>query len=491
MAGICLSAVLAVSIINPISAEAAVAPVGVFGSGQAVNRSITFSGTTYNATPDYNMAWQVLDLVNSERAKAGLPALTMDQKLLDTAMGRAAEISVKFAHTRPNGSDCFSAYPSGLGYCGENIAAGYASTTAVMNGWMNSSGHRSNILSSGFKSIGIGCVKTGSGYGIYWTQCFGDRVLQAAVRPGSGSVSYVSGGVDYSAVFDADYYLNKYGDLKKAFGTDKVKAFTHFMNYGMKEGRQGKATFNFAVYKANYADLRNAFGSNNAAYYKHYVQYGKKEGRNATTYISGASKGSSTPSGGSNASAVYGGVNYAPVFNASYYSNKYPDLKRAFGSDSAKLLKHFVDYGMKEGRQASASFDVNIYKNNYADLQRAFGSNLKQYYMHYINYGKREGRDAVNFKPIYNGVNYSAVFDANYYLGKYPDLKKAFGTDKVKAFNHFTKYGMREGRQGKATFNLSLYKNRYADLRKAFGNDNARYYEHFVKYGQKEGRKAN
>lgn len=95
----------------------------------------------------------------------------------------------------------------------------------------------------------------------------------------STSPKFISNGIDYSAVFDPTYYVNKYADLKKAFGTNTSKLFDHFVNFGMKEGRQAIATFNVIAYKNRYTDLQKAFGTNLPEYYKHYIQYGKKENR--------------------------------------------------------------------------------------------------------------------------------------------------------------------------------------------------------------------
>lgn len=91
---------------------------------------------------------------------------------------------------------------------------------------------------------------------------------------------------------------------------------------------------------------------------------------------------------------TYKGVNYSLVFNPTYYSNKYPDLKKAFGTNATKLFSHFCEYGVKEGRQAIDSFNVEVYKNNYTDLRNAFGNDLPKYYEHYIQYGYKEGRRA-------------------------------------------------------------------------------------------------
>lgn len=99
---------------------------------------------------------------------------------------------------------------------------------------------------------------------------------------------------------------------------------------------------------------------------------------------------------GSISGTTYNGVNYAPVFNATYYFNKYADLQKAIGNNAAGLFQHFVTYGMKEHRQACANFNVDIYKANYGDLQKAFGNDIPAYYKHYCTNGKNEGRNAVN-----------------------------------------------------------------------------------------------
>lgn len=84
---------------------------------------------------------------------------------------------------------------------------------------------------------------------------------------------------------------------------------------------------------------------------------------------------------------------YSLVFNAEYYSNHHQDLKNAFGNDVNALFQHFLNYGMKEGRQANDAFNPTIYKNKYEDLRNAFGNNMQSYYEHYIDYGYKEGRN--------------------------------------------------------------------------------------------------
>ena len=92
---------------------------------------------------------------------------------------------------------------------------------------------------------------------------------------------------------------------------------------------------------------------------------------------------------------LHGGIDYSPVFDPTYYANKYADLKAAFGTDANKLFGHFIDFGLQEGRQAISTFNVTAYKNRYADLQKSFGNDLPAYYRHYITNGKSEGRVAI------------------------------------------------------------------------------------------------
>ncbi len=130
----------------------------------------------YKQMTTAEMAKDVADIVNKERATKGLSALTFDNELCQVANLRAEEIATLFSHTRPNGKDCFSAYTE-LGYTnyeyctrGENIAAGQKTSVFVMESWMNSSGHCANILGSKYTKIGVGVYYSGNQY--YWVQVF-------------------------------------------------------------------------------------------------------------------------------------------------------------------------------------------------------------------------------------------------------------------------------------------------------------------------------
>lgn len=140
-------------------------------------------------TARYDYAFQVLEIVNKERALEGAEPLTMDKDLLSAAMLRSAETVVSFSHTRPNGEKCFTASSK---MSGENIAMGSGALSAtpeqVMIQWMNSPGHKANILTKSYQSIGIGCFVTN--YGTYWVQCFGRGTAQTLSQPENEKAGY-------------------------------------------------------------------------------------------------------------------------------------------------------------------------------------------------------------------------------------------------------------------------------------------------------------
>lgn len=117
---------------------------------------------------------QVLQLVNHERAKAGVSPLYLSPELQRAAMLRAVEITKFFSHTRPDGRDCNTVLSSPWGV-GENISAGSNTAQEVVARWMNSPGHRRNILYARFKELGVGYCYAPDGVGgyvHYWVQIF-------------------------------------------------------------------------------------------------------------------------------------------------------------------------------------------------------------------------------------------------------------------------------------------------------------------------------
>jgi uncharacterized protein YkwD len=134
--------------------------------------------TTTPPPPAGNAAFEaeVLSIVNRERAAAGCSAVTSDDRLVAAARAHSADMAARgyFSHTTPEGVE-FATRITQAGYrwsrAGENIAKGQATPAAVMTGWMNSSGHKANILNCSFKNLGVGVAADADGR-LVWTQDF-------------------------------------------------------------------------------------------------------------------------------------------------------------------------------------------------------------------------------------------------------------------------------------------------------------------------------
>ena len=115
---------------------------------------------------------EMLELCNQQRRANGKPDLTLNKTLCANAAVRAEEISRDdwFSHQRPDGTMCFTAVTVDYMTCGENIAYGTRTASATVASWMDSPGHRANILSDEFTQAGFGCYELD---GVrYWTQFF-------------------------------------------------------------------------------------------------------------------------------------------------------------------------------------------------------------------------------------------------------------------------------------------------------------------------------
>src|SRR5262249_6185761 len=172
---------------------------------------------------------------------------------------------------------------------------------------------------------------------------------------------------DDPRVFDAAFYLSLYPDLRNAFGNDAAAARSHWLTYGINEGRRAARTFDVQWYLGTYADLRAAFGTNYAAAINHYLQQGLPyEGRRA-----------------------------ARELDVGYYRSASGDLNNYFGPDYRGLALHFIGSGLFEGRASAFEVNPSYYLNFYGDLLAAFGAgNYQAALDHFIFNGLREGRRA-------------------------------------------------------------------------------------------------
>lgn len=153
----------------------------------------------------------------------------------------------------------------------------------------------------------------------------------------------------------------------------------------------------------------------------------------------------------------------------------------------------WYDASLYSGETYQITADIRNHQNNkgtyYADVYITDGNGIKIYggglRCSIINVTK-----FLNPITVYKGIDYSPVYDFNYYREKYSDIWETFGDDDEAALEHFVKWGMSEGRQGCESFNVYTYRNRYSDLREAFGDDLKAYYMHYLNSGETEGRDA-
>lgn len=117
--------------------------------------------TGYEEIDPYELAYRIVDLVNEERNRKGKGELAVNEELMGAAMLRAEEISDSFSHIRPDGSSCISAISIEYSLFGENIAWEKLNTLeniaeTVTNGWLNSSGHKTTMMTARFEATGVG-----------------------------------------------------------------------------------------------------------------------------------------------------------------------------------------------------------------------------------------------------------------------------------------------------------------------------------------------
>lgn len=266
-------------------------------------------------------------------------------------------------------------------------------------------------------------------------------------------------GIDYSAVYNYDFYTRRYPDVYACFGEDGEATLAYFVEYGMDKGHMACSDFDVFSYKNRYQDLRLEYGDELRSYYMHYIYVGKAELRQAV--------GVSTLQ---NPITSLDGVDYSSVYNYSYYLSQNNSLAACFGDNDEAVLRHFIDYGMKAGLTASKDFDVYSYRNLYQDLRLKYGNDLKSYYMHYIYSGMDEGRSAEDTPnitdpvTIYGGVDLSPVYDFNYYISHNEEAAELYGNDDIGAIKHFVEKSMPLGLPGIADYDSDEYEKLLSDI---------------------------
>ena len=176
---------------------------------------------------DYERAFEVISSINSERSKRGLSSLTPDETLMDAALIRAAENILYFEHARPNGRSWDSVNSKVMG---ENLGRGTSSTSEIMRLWMNSPGHRENIIRSSFRSVGVACIESGGTY--YWVQLFGTSGGSGVEIPDNGRVPAA---LDLPTAEEGGSYLLDYR-ITAAGGGRLIEASSDAEVYDIEKG---------------------------------------------------------------------------------------------------------------------------------------------------------------------------------------------------------------------------------------------------------------
>lgn len=225
--------------------------------------------------------------------------------------------------------------------------------------------------------------------------------------------------IEKSGLFDKVYYLKTYRDVRIA----NMTPLEHFMKFGLQEDRKPNAEFDPVWYRNYYCDINK----NNLFPIVHFIQYGKEEN----------------------------------LFQNETEKNEYNQL-------------------------IENDFDVMFYKNSYQDLAYIEDENF-DFVLHYLRYGKYEDRK-IRFNTSINSLNKedleilqkSELFDEEYYLNTYNDIKTA----NIIPAEHYMEHGHLEGRNPSVLFNTNFYLEKYPDVRELKVNPLL----HYIKYGQDENR---
>ena len=199
----------------------------------------------------YDYAYKAMELTNVERVKRGKKALTFDTDIVEASMIRAAELAVKFDHTRPNGKDCFTICDK---IYAENMAYGQESSEEVIADWVHSKAHRISMLNERYQSVGVGAFEYDGT--IYWIQSFGKVKGKDSGEPESGETVYqisLSKSVKTKVISGAqikpkDPLAIKVGGFKAKAGKKKLT-----LSWSKKKGIDG-----FEVQVSNKKSFKNA-----------------------------------------------------------------------------------------------------------------------------------------------------------------------------------------------------------------------------------------
>ncbi|MEP0869441.1 hypothetical protein NDA01_06480 [Trichocoleus desertorum AS-A10] len=296
----------------------------------------------------------------------------------------------------------------------------------------------------------------------------------------------LSEGRIFSPFVNLQFYQARNPDLAAAGLTSNQQLFQHLQDFGVAEGRAFSPFLDLDFYLANNPDVNQAFAGNREQALQHLQTYGLSEARIFSPFVDLNFYLANNP----DVAAFYGnnrfgvlqhlqmyGLNegraFSPFVDLNFYLTNNPDVNQAFAGNRHLALQHLQTYGLNESRKFTPFFDLNYYKTNNPDLIDA-GLNNTQLLQHFQMYGLRESRV------------FSPAFDLNYYRSLNPDLVAA-GLNERGIYEHFQRYGLAEGRLASPNFDVQVYLANNPDLIAA-GFNYQQAYGHYLTFGQGEGR---
>lgn len=182
------------------------------------------------------------------------------------------------------------------------------------------------------------------------------------------------------AAYDKMVYRDRHDDLKDM---TEDALYTHWRNYGIKEGRASSVVLDLKYYVANNTDIKAKFGTNYAAAYEYFVKQGYKEKKK-----------------------------FSPVFDGAYYCENNPDVVEVYKDN---FLLHYIEHGMAEGRRASETFDVNYYLHVRPDVNKAWPGDLSMAAKHFSGHGIKGGEIGADLiKPVVSNLTFSNITAKGY-----------------------------------------------------------------------------
>lgn len=325
-------------------------------------------------------------------------------------------------------------------------------------------------------------------------------------------------------VFDAEFYAAEYPEVAKKYGNTEEALYAHFQEYGVNEGKRGSPTFCAKHYCYYNADISAQFGTDYKAALLHYIGIKDTSATykpSAHTFFAGSfdaiiSRASDTANGAFNVAACESATNASTgKYNVQASAANADDTKQIWtfafnSSDGSYTIKNKYTGTVLDvnGGSKANSTNVSTYNSNSSNAQKwwIFERLPGQYVLAPVHCSgfsvldiggsTSEGTNAkiyqynhtaaqlFNIQIVIPSDIKQTVFDYQYYAAKYPDIASKYGSTEAELFDHFTKFGLRDGLQGSPVFSASFYLNNNDGLVEKVGNHNVAGMMHYYNTGR-------